>query len=113
MTAASLMKSRHGDSPAVKVRTIIADQFGVSPDRLTEETRLRDDLGADRLDRLELMIAIEDRVTGVRIDDKVVDQLETIGDLMRVIESTRNVGVQARGATGAPGAPDFGRLRGP
>ncbi|HWF96877.1 MAG TPA: acyl carrier protein [Xanthobacteraceae bacterium] len=105
MTAASLMmESRYDDSLAVKVCSIIADQFGVSPDRLTEKTRLRDDLRADRLDRLELMIAIEDRVTGVRIDDKVVDQLETIGDLMRVIESTRNGGMQARGATGAPGA---------
>jgi len=103
MTAVTLVESHRDDSLAVKVRAIIAGQFGISRDRLTEDSRLRDDLGADRLDRLELMIAIEDRVTGVKIEDGVVDQLETIGDLMRVIENTRNGAMQARGATGAPG----------
>jgi acyl carrier protein len=49
--------------------------------------RFRDDLGADWLDRLELMITIEDQVAGIEIDDVVVDQIDTVGDLMRVIES--------------------------
>jgi acyl carrier protein len=53
---------------------------------LTDEARLRD-LGADWLDRLELVIAIEDQMTGIEIDDVVADQIDTVGDLMRVIES--------------------------
>jgi acyl carrier protein len=74
------------DSLAAKVRSVIADHFGIDANRLTDEARFRD-LGADWLDRLELMIAIEDQVAGIEIDDVVVDQIDTVGDLMRVIES--------------------------
>jgi acyl carrier protein len=81
------------DSLIVKVREVIAGHFGLSPDRLTDDSRFRDDLGADRLDRLELMIAIEDQVAGIKIDDVVVDQIDTIGDLMRVIEGVDNGGL--------------------
>jgi acyl carrier protein len=85
------------DSLSNKVREVIAGHFGISCDRLTDESRLSDDLGADRLDRLELMIAIEDRVAGLRIDDILVDRLETIGDLMRVIEGVYNGEAEALG----------------
>jgi acyl carrier protein len=78
------------DSLTVKVLEIVAEQLGVDPGRLTEEVRLRDDLGADWLDRLELMIAIEDQVAGVEIADVVVDQIDTIGDLMRAVESVEH-----------------------
>src|ERR1700721_514287 len=71
----------------IKVRKIIAAHLGVDPDRLTDNARFRDDLGADWLDRLEVMIAIEDRVSGFEIADVVADQIETVGDLMRCIES--------------------------
>ena len=83
------------DSLTAKVRNIIAKYFGIDSDRLTNEARLRDDLGADWLDRLELMIAIEDQVAGIEIDDVVVDQIDTVGDLMRVIESVDNVRTNA------------------
>ena len=78
------------DSLADKVREIIAGHLDVDPDHLTDDARFRDDLGADWLDRLELMIAIEDQVVGIEIDDVVVDQIDTIGDLMRAIESVAN-----------------------
>jgi acyl carrier protein len=74
------------DNFTAKVRDVIAEHFGIAADRLTDEARLRDDLGADWLDRLELMIAIEDQVAGVEIDDVMVDQIDTVGDLMRVVE---------------------------
>jgi acyl carrier protein len=77
------------DSLAAKVRSVIAEHFGIDTNRLTDEARFRD-LGADWLDRLELMIAIEDQVAGVEIDDVVVDQIDTVGDLMRVIEGVDN-----------------------
>jgi acyl carrier protein len=70
---------------SAKLREIIAAHFGISPDRLTSASRLCD-LGADRFDRIELMIAIEDQVAGIEIDDVMIDQIDTIGDLMRVIE---------------------------
>ena len=77
------------DRLAAKVRSVIAEHFGIDANRLTDEARFRD-LGADWLDRLELMIAIEDQVAGIEIDDVVVDQIDTVGDLMRIIESVDN-----------------------
>jgi acyl carrier protein len=70
----------------VKVREIIAGHFGIDPNRLTDDARFRDDLGADWLDRLEVMIAIEDQISGFELADVVADQIDTIGDLMRIIE---------------------------
>jgi acyl carrier protein len=87
-------------SLAIKVRDLIAGHFRISRHRLTDRARFRDDLKADRLDRLELMIAIEDRLTGLRFDDTVVDQLETVGDLMRVIAGLPGAGAIGAGALG-------------
>ena len=75
------------DSLTIKVRKIIAGHFGINPNRLPDESRFRDDLRADWLDRLELMIAIEDQIVGIEIDDIVIDHIDTVGDLMRVVES--------------------------
>jgi acyl carrier protein len=74
------------DSLASKVRALIAAHFGTTLDRLTDETHFRNDLGADRFDRIELMIAIEDRFSGVEIDAARIDDIETVADLMRAIE---------------------------
>ena len=70
----------------IKVREIIAGHFGIDPDSLTDDARFSDDLGADWLDRLEVMIAIEDQISGFELADVVADQIDTIGDLIRVIE---------------------------
>ena len=69
------------------VRTLIANQLGVDVKRVTDEAHFTDDLGADWLDRLELMIVIEDRFADVEIMDEEVDQLEVVGDLIRHIEN--------------------------
>jgi acyl carrier protein len=82
-------ESSMNDNLHIKVRSVIAEHLGIDAKRLTDEARFRD-LGADWLDRLELMIAIEDQVAGFEIDDVVVDQIDTIGDLIRVIESVDN-----------------------
>jgi acyl carrier protein len=91
------------DNLTIKVREIIAGHFGIDPNRLTDESHFRD-LGADWLDRLELMIAIEDRVPGFEIADVLAEQIDTIGDLMRLIEGTNNSVTVAmrRGGTDAP-----------
>ena len=80
------------DSLSNKVREVIAGHFRIDPERLTDESRLRDDLSADWLDRLELMIAIEDRVAGFEIADVMVDQIDTVGDLMRALEDAATPG---------------------
>ena len=75
---------------SLDVRTVIANQLGVDVKRVTDEAHFTDDLAADRLDRLELMIVIEDRFADVLIRDEDVDQLEVVGDLIRHIENVDN-----------------------
>jgi acyl carrier protein len=70
---------------AADVRRIIAKQFGVKLDRVVDDVSLRH-LGGNRLDRLELLIRIEDQVPNLQVGDLVVDHIETVGDLMRSIE---------------------------
>ncbi len=72
------------------VRTLIANQLGVDVKHVTDEAHFTDDLGADWLDRLELMIVIEDRFADVVITDEDVDQIEVVGDLIRHIENVDN-----------------------
>jgi acyl carrier protein len=72
------------------VRTLIAHQLGIDVKRVTDEAHFTDDLGVDWLDRLELMIVIEDQFVDVVITDKDVDQIEVVGDLIRHIENVNN-----------------------
>jgi acyl carrier protein len=107
MTIGSLTSSQY--APAVKnsfvakegftakdVRALIADHLGVDVRRVTDEAHFAEDLGADWLDRLELMIAIEDRFFDVEITDADVDQIHVVGDLIHHIESAGNERRQRR-----------------
>ena len=92
MTIASLKSSQKATATTEvlafdDVRTLIANQLGVDVKRVTDEAHLTDDLEADWLDRLELMIVIEDRFADVVMTDEEVDQLEVVGDLIRHIEN--------------------------
>jgi acyl carrier protein len=69
------------------IRPFIAEQLRVSVARVTDEAHLTNDLGADWLDRLELMIAIEDRFAGVEFADDDVYRMEVVGDLISYIEN--------------------------
>jgi acyl carrier protein len=89
------------------VRTLIANHLGVSVRRVTDDAHLTDDLGADWLDRLDLMIAVEDQFAGVEITDDDVDRIELVSDLIRHIE-TLDSERRRRGA-----APVFRNLFGP
>ena len=64
---------------------VIVEHLGVDAKRVSNEAHLKD-LGADWLDRLELVMLIEDRF-GVEIGDDVVDRIEAVGDLIHLIEA--------------------------
>jgi acyl carrier protein len=76
----------HQVSTANDVRAIIANYLGVDVERVTDEAHFTDDFGADWLDRLELMIEIEDRFPAVEFTDDDVDQIDVVGDLIRHIK---------------------------
>lgn len=74
-----------------EIRALVARHLQVDIKRVTDEARFGDDLGADWLDRLELLIVIEDEIAGVDILDDNADQIETVGDLIRYIEDMRSI----------------------
>jgi acyl carrier protein len=74
---------------AKDVRTLIAHQLGIDVNRVTDEAHFADDLGADWLDRLELIIEIEAQFPAVEFTDDDVDQIHVVGDLIRHLKSAR------------------------
>ena len=72
-----------------EVRTLVARQLRVDIEFVTSETHFADDLGADSLDRVELMLAIEDQFAGVEITDDDVEQIQVVGDLVRHLNIKR------------------------
>ena len=79
-----------------KMRALIAEQLHVDITRVTQDASFRDDLGASWLDRLELIIRIEDQFVDVEITDDDADQIEVVGDLIRYIEETRSRSILIR-----------------
>jgi len=69
-----------------KAKEIIARELEVSPDQLTAEAKFIEDLGADSLDTVELVMALEDEF-GVDIPDEDADKLKTVGDALNYLRS--------------------------
>jgi len=67
-----------------KVREIISDQFDVEEDTITIDTTI-DELGADSLDVVELVIAIEERFN-IDVEDEIVEEICNVGDIVSYIE---------------------------
>ena len=72
---------------ADEVRTLIADYLGISAKQVTDEAHFGDDLGLDWLDQLELMILIEDEFPDIELSHNDANQIEVVGDLIRILRS--------------------------
>ena len=69
-----------------KVRDIIVDKLGVDAAEVTEEKKFTDDLGADSLDTVELIMALEEKFD-VKIPDDEAEKIQTVGDAISYIEA--------------------------
>ena len=69
------------------VKEIIVEQLGVAEEKVTKESRFREDLEADSLDIVELIMAFEDKFGG-EISDEDAQNIETVGDVVMFIESS-------------------------
>ncbi len=73
-----------------KIKAILSEQFDADEDSITAETTLADDLGADSLDVVDLLMSIEDEFE-VEIPDEEVESIKTVGALVEYIESHAKV----------------------
>ena len=73
-------------SVAEKVKKIVVEQLGVSEDQVTPEAKFIEDLGADSLDQVELVMAVEEEF-GAEIPDEAAEKLATVGDAIAFIEA--------------------------
>lgn len=68
-----------------KVRDIIVEQLGVDPEQVTHEASFVDDLGADSLDTVELVMALEEEFD-LEIPDEEAEKITTVGEAIEYIE---------------------------
>ena len=74
------------DDVAGKVKRIVADHLGIDEAKVTEEASFIDDLGADSLDTVELVMAFEEEF-GSEISDSDAEKILTVGDAIKFIEN--------------------------
>ena len=68
-----------------KVKKMVADHLGIDKQKVTEEANFIDDLGADSLDTVELVMAFEEEF-GSEISDSEAEKILTVGDAIKFIE---------------------------
>ncbi len=68
-----------------KIKKIISEQLGVDEGEVTNESHFIDDLGADSLDTVELVMALEEEF-GIEIPDEDAEKIQTVGDVSKYID---------------------------
>ena len=71
-----------------KVKKLISNQLNVSESKITEESRLIEDLGADSLDTVEMLMAFEEEFN-VEIPDAEAEKISTVGDAVDYIKAVK------------------------
>ena len=71
---------------ADRVKKIVIEHLGVDADKVTDGASFIDDLGADSLDTVELVMAFEEEF-GIEIPDDAAEKIQTVGDAVKFIES--------------------------
>ena len=70
---------------ADKIRDIIVEQLGVNPEQVTPDAKFIEDLGADSLDTVELVMAFEEEF-GIDVPDEEAEKLQAVSDVVRYVE---------------------------
>lgn len=69
-----------------KVKKLVASQLNISAEKITEKSKLIEDLGADSLDVVEMLTTLEDEF-GIAISDEEATSMQTIGEVVKIIEA--------------------------
>ena len=70
-----------------RVKDIIVEQLGVKPEQVTPEAKFIEDLGADSLDTVELVMALEEEF-GNEIPDEQAEKLQSVSDVIKYVEES-------------------------
>lgn len=68
-----------------KMKDILVEQLECNPENITMESLLVDDLGADSLDAIDIVMSVEDTFK-VEVPDEIIEKIETVGDIVNYIE---------------------------
>lgn len=71
-----------------RIKDIIVDQLGVNADQVIPEAKFIEDLGADSLDTVELIMALEEEF-GIEVPDEEAEKLQSVGDVTKYIEENQ------------------------
>ena len=71
-----------------KVKAILAEHFDVEEDTITYDTKIADDLDADSLDVVDLLMSIEDEFE-IEVPDDEIENIKTVGELVAYIEGNQ------------------------
>ena len=71
-----------------RVKDIIVEQLGVKPEQVTPEAKFIEDLGADSLDTVELVMALEEEF-GIEVPDEQAEKLQSVGDVIKHVEESQ------------------------
>ncbi len=71
-----------------KVKKIIVEQLTVNPDQVTPDAKFVEDLGADSLDNVELIMALEEEFN-LEVPDEEAEKLQSVGDVIKYIEANQ------------------------
>lgn len=72
-----------------RLKEIVSEQLEIDAETITAETRLNEDLNADSLDVVEMLMALEDEF-GVDIPDEEIEKMKTIGDVVDFIQANKD-----------------------
>ena len=72
-----------------KIKSLLANQLNIDESKIEESSKIIDDLGADSLDVVELLMVLEDEF-GVSISDEQALEIKTVGDIVRIINESNN-----------------------
>lgn len=69
-----------------KLKEILAEQLDVDADSITKDSMLIEDLGADSLDAIDIVMSVEDEFK-IEVLDEIIEKIETVGDMLNYIEN--------------------------
>lgn len=71
-----------------KIKEILAEQLSVDPDKITMNSLLEEDLDADSLDAIDIVMSIEDEFQ-VEVPDEIIADMKSVGDIVNFIENNQ------------------------